>query len=134
MENRPNFDDIRELIVSLAKMHGETTEQMHSPTYRLRDIIWHWDYKRASQQAEYENELFFLAESIRLHEAAMKDGDLLAANKGIMMAQMAAQNLSGFFDSLMEDLRTVMRDSEKFQWPEFPDPYEVPAKYDYKGL
>ncbi len=130
----PSFNEIEDIIISLAVKHGESVEKIKSPTWKFRDLNWQWILKGSNQQELFDKDMFLLSEAISLYKKALDQDDLLAAKNGIMTAQLAAQNLSGFFDSMMSDMRMVMRNSEDFKWPEFPDPYEVPESYNYKGL
>ena len=129
-----NFDHVRDLLLELAQDHGESLESIRHRHYKLRDVNWQWNYTSESQQKEFESQIFYISEAIKLYETAKSQDDLVAAKNGIMMAKIASQNLGVFFDSLASDLATLMRNSEHFNWPEFPDPYEVPESYNYKGL
>ncbi len=134
MSTKIDFTTIQKLIIEFAKMQGITLEQMqNSWNVETEDLDWKVDYRNDLQQ-EYMKDIFFLQESIHLHKQAIQKGDLLTARSGLLGAAIAAQNLSGFFDALKEDLDKIyLHDTPTFTWPEFPEDYTIPEHYDYKG-
>jgi len=122
MNNEINLNRINLIIQNLAKNNGVTLEDSDGDVFD-----WSVNWVEGLDES-FMKDIHSLHESLDLYEKAIARGDMLAAKAGLLEAGVFAHNLTSFFDAIKDDLKRVIAD-ERFDWPKFPDDYQVPSIY-----
>lgn len=133
MNRELNLDFVQEVFIKLAERQGIPVEELKTGWNEERESNeWELNYKHSLQQ-DVEEDIKGMLQIFELHRAAMEKGDLVTAKGALIHAAVFAQMLSGTFLNIHDECYKVLRDDERFSWPEIPEDYVVPEHYNYKG-
>ncbi|WP_229297115.1 hypothetical protein [Herbaspirillum sp. CAH-3] len=125
---KDSVDVIRKTFIESAESIGVSRKEMNESMDENDHFEWCIDYRHClGEQLEVDlDELLLFLEA---HRIAIQQNDLLAAYITLLYCGIHAQNVSGFFLNIKDEVDRVAVLDKRFSWPCIPDGYELPKHF-----
>lgn len=125
---KDSVDVIRKTFIESAESIGVSRKEMNESMDENDHFEWCIDYRHClGEQLEVDlDELLLFLEA---HRIAIQQNDQLAAYIALLYCGIHAQNVSGFFLNIKDEVDRVTVLDKRFSWPCIPDGYELPKHF-----
>jgi len=125
---KDSVDVIRKTFIESAESIGVSRKEMNESMDENDHFEWCIDYRHClGEQLEVDlDELLLFLEA---HRIAIQQNDQLAAYITLLYCGIHAQNVSGFFLNIKDEVDRVAVLDKRFSWPCIPDGYELPKHF-----